>query len=238
MPDPIRIAIIDSGVHPDHPHIDAARLLPGMAVAKDGTINELDSSDALGHGTAVTAAIQDQAPQALCLPIRVFHGSLRTTVRALTTAIDVAVTARVDLINLSLGATNPAHHALFAAAADRALAAGILIVAARDTDGIACYPGCLDQVTGVSLDWDCARDRYDVREGALHASGHPRPIPGVPQRRNLYGVSFAVANMTGIMARGGRVEIARHLDQARSGQATPKSITRSTIQKQPIAPTA
>lgn len=232
-PDPIRIAIIDSGVHPDHPHIDSARLLPGIAIAGDGTISEGDTIDRLGHGTAVTAAIQDQEANALCLPIRVFHDSLRTTARALVTAIDRAVAAQVDLINLSLGTMNPAHHDLFAVAADRAQAEGILIVAARDAEGAPCYPGSLDQVLGVSLDWDCPRDQYRFRDGEVDASGHPRPIPGVEQRRNLFGVSFAVANMSGIVARGGKVEIARFLDQAR-----PNAITRSIIQKQPIAPTA
>jgi hypothetical protein len=33
------------------------------------------------------------------------------------------------------------------------------------------------------------------------ASGFPRPIPGVPPERNLQGVSFAVANVTGFLAR-------------------------------------
>ena len=53
MPDPVRIAIIDSGVHPDHPHIDAARLLPGFSVARDGSFTQGDTLDDLGHGTAV-----------------------------------------------------------------------------------------------------------------------------------------------------------------------------------------
>lgn len=232
-PDPVRVAIIDSGVHPDHPHIDAARLLPGIAIAGDGAITDAGSLDMLGHGTAVAAAIQGHAPDALCLPIRVFHDSLRTTARALVTAIDRAVAARIDLINLSLGTVNPAHRDLFAAAVDRAVAAGVLIVAARATEGTPCYPGSLDKVLGVSLDWDCARDAYEMRDGEVYASGYPRPIPGVTQRRNLYGVSFAVANMSGLIARGGRSAIDRHL-----AQATPKPATRSTIQKQPIAPTA
>jgi hypothetical protein len=226
MPDLVRIAIIDSGVHPDHPHIDAGRLLPGFSIAKDGAISELDSLDALGHGTAVTAAIQDQATDALCLPIRVFHDTLRTTARALVTAIDRAVVARVDLINLSLGTTNPAHHNLFAAAADRAREAGILIVAAREAEGTPCYPGSLNQVLGVSLDWDCPRDQYRVRDSEVDASGHPRPIPGVEQRRNLYGVSFAVANMSGILARGGGEEVAHFRDRVMAN-----ATTRSILQK-------
>jgi subtilisin family serine protease len=227
MPDPIRIAVIDSGVHPDHPHIDAARLLPGFAVARDGAVTADDALDRLGHGTAVTAAIMEQAPDALCLPIRVFHDGLRASARALVRAIDLAVEGRVDMINLSLGTVNPAHAAAFAAAVERAAAAGVLIVAAHDTEGQQCYPGSLDGVLGVALDWDCPREPYVVQDGIVHASGHPRPIPGVEQRRNLYGVSFAVANVSGIVARD-------RLDD----QAMPNPATRSTIQKQPITPTA
>ena len=33
------------------------------------------------------------------------------------------------------------------------------------------------------------------------ASGYPRPLPGVPPARNLNGISFAVANMSGFVAR-------------------------------------
>ncbi|EKU73738.1 MULTISPECIES: subtilisin-like serine protease QhpE [Sphingobium] len=219
LPDPLRIAVIDSGVHPDHPHIDAARLLPGYAIARDGRDSEADTGDRLGHGTAVIAAIQDQAPDALCLPIRVFHDAFSTTARALVAAIDRAVAARVDLINLSLGTINPAHGEAFAAAAERALAAGILIVAARDNDGTPCYPGSLDMVLGVGLDWECPRDDFRLRAGLAFASGHPRPIPGVPQRRNLHGVSFAVANMTGLIAQQGRAGLARWMPAGARAEA-------------------
>ena len=46
---PLRIAVIDSGVNPSHPHI--ARV--------DGGWPENDFLDRLGHGTAVMAAIQE-----------------------------------------------------------------------------------------------------------------------------------------------------------------------------------
>lgn len=237
MSDPLRIAVIDSGVHPEHPHIDAARLLPGLAVATDGavTLGAEASLDRLGHGTAVIAAIQDQAADALCMPIRVFHDGLRTSARALIGAIAQAVAAQADIINLSLGTLNPAHHGPFEDAARAASEAGALIISARDMDGVPCLPGCLPDVLGVSLDWDCPRAevRFAAAENEgpfLFASGHPRPIPGVAQQRNLHGISFAVANMTGIVARlaAGRGR----------GQAITKAEILSTIQKQPIAPTA
>jgi hypothetical protein len=60
-------------------------------------------------------------------------------------------------------------------------------------------------VTGVYVDWACARDQIEVVDEeetrAYRASGYPRPIPGVPRERNLHGVSFAVANVTGFLAR-------------------------------------
>lgn len=202
-----RIAVIDSGVHPAHPHIDAARLLPGLCVLADGTVlqGEADALDRLGHGTAVTAAIQELARDAQVLPIRVFRDGLRASARALATAIRMALEGDCDLVNLSLGTANPVHADAFAALAAEAAAQGALIVAAFEADGQPCWPGCLPDVLGVALDWDQPRGTLRLGDDGttVMASGYPRPIPGVEQRRNLHGVSFAVAQATGwIAARG------------------------------------
>jgi hypothetical protein len=58
----------------------------------------------------------------------------------------------------------------------------------------------------VSLDWSvpretCWLDRLNQDGASFRASGFPRPIPGVSPERNLKGLSFAVANVTGIVAR-------------------------------------
>jgi hypothetical protein len=52
-------------------------------------------------------------------------------------------------------------------------------------------------VLPVGFDWDIARDQYRWHDGLLIASGYPRPIEGMPPRRNLYGISFAVAQASG-----------------------------------------
>lgn len=202
-----RIAVIDSGVHPTHPHIDAALLLPGCSVLADGTVlrDQLETLDKLGHGTAVTAGIQELAPEAQILPIRVFRDGLRASARALATGIRQAIEAQCDLINLSLGTANPQHAEVFALLAEEAEAQGALIVAAFEAEGQPCWPGCLPQVLGVGLDWDLPRGQPQVSPDSrmVMASGYPRPIPSVEPRRNLYGVSFAVAQVTGwIAARG------------------------------------
>ncbi|HEX7874334.1 MAG TPA: S8 family serine peptidase [Sphingobium sp.] len=202
----VRVAIIDSGVHPDHPHVDATRIGAGVLVMPDGTIEEGPDAtlDRMGHGTAVTAALQEKAPEALCVPVRVFRESLKTSAAALIAAIRWSIHDGADIINLSLGSPNAAHGAAFTAVADEATQAGVLLVAAREANDAPCYPGILPQVLGVTLDWDCPRDRYGAasQDGlpALSASGYPRPIPGVPLQRNLYGISFAVAQMSGFAA--------------------------------------
>jgi len=199
----LRIAVIDSGVHPGHPHIAASRLLPGMAILADGTIEQDEGAalDRVGHGTAVTAAIQELAPEALILPIRVFRESLRASPRALIAAMDWASVQGADLINLSLGTTNPAHAEHFAAAIARSTAR---VVAPRTAaDDAPCWPGMLPDVIAVGLDWDVPRGTVRLGEDGIHyASGYPRPIEGVPQQRNLHGISFATAQVTGLVATG------------------------------------
>ncbi len=198
------MAVVDSGVHPDHPHIDRSRLLDGLAIASDGRILEQGSIplDRLGHGTAVTAAVQEKAPEALILPIRVFHDALRTSPLALVTAIEVAVARGATIINLSLGTTNRTHRALFETALIQA--SGALVIAAAQAEGVPCLPGALEGVLGVGLDWDLPREEWRWQDGHLIASGYPRPIEGVPQRRNLYGISFAVAQASGFAAHAAR----------------------------------
>jgi len=203
----VSIAVIDSGVHPDHGHIAAGHLEPGVMVLPDGAIVEGEGVwfDRLGHGTAVTAAIQEKAPDARCIPVRVFRDALKASAASLIAAIRWSVARDVDVINLSLGSVNAAHRDAFAAVVNEAAAAGVVVVAAYDANGAPCYPGALGGVIGVEVDWDCPRTAYGVRWRAgapvVQASGYPRPIPGVPPQRNLYGASFAVAQVSGFVAR-------------------------------------
>ena len=172
--------MIDSGVNRSHPHI--ARI--------DGGWPENDFLDRLGHGTAVMAAIQEKAPDAEYFAVRIFDRELRTNIDTLLAAIQWSVDHQMDIINLSLGTANAAHAEKFAPF----LARAIFVSPAG------AFPGDLAGVIRVAQDPTFPRDQYR-REGELfYASGYPRPMPGVPPERNLNGVSFAVANMTGFVA--------------------------------------
>jgi len=201
----VRVAVIDSGVHPANPHI-GGRPLSGVRISSSGEIDD-DVVDRIGHGTAVAAAILEKAPGIELVAVRVFDRTLATTGEVLARAITWAAEHGARVINLSLGTSNPARAATLGAAVDDAVAAGAIVVSARESDGVRWLPGSLPNVAGVMLDAAC--DRNDIVVTAdpvtstvdLAASGYPRPIPGVPVERNLSGISFAVANVTGFLAR-------------------------------------
>jgi hypothetical protein len=201
----VRVAVIDSGVHATHPHVGGT-VDPGVAIGPDGRLGE-DVVDRLGHGTAVSAAIREKAPEASIVAVKVFDRELRATAEALVAAIDWSVAHGVHLVNLSLGTANPEHRLRLGEALVRAARAGVPVVSAAEHDGTVWLPGSLPLAVGVLLDWGCPRDAARVvveMEGAVrrvrvHASGYPRPIPGVPPDRNLRGISFAVANVTGLL---------------------------------------
>jgi subtilisin family serine protease len=197
----VRVAVIDSGVHAGHPHVGGVE--QGVAVRDDGSLDE-DYVDWLGHGTAVTAAIREKAHDATIVAIKVFWRTLATDATSLVRGIDEASSRRATLINLSLGTSNAAHRPALEKAVARAAANGAVIVAAIE-QGIEWLPGALDGVIPVSLDWQCPREEYRLTalngRRAIAASGYPRDIPNVPRERNLKGISFAVANASGFVAR-------------------------------------
>ncbi len=200
----LRVAVIDSGVHAAHPHI--REMVQGIGFDADGTEIE-DCVDRLGHGTAVAAAIHDLSPSVVLVPVKVFAGSLTTSVRSVISAIGWSADQGAALINLSLGVEDQDHAESMRAAVEAAEAKGAVIVAAGEHDGVRWLPGTLDGVSvlRVELDWGCPRDSFTCHNNGpstvFRTSGYPRPIPGVEQTRNLKGLSFAVANMTGLAAR-------------------------------------
>jgi hypothetical protein len=198
----VRIAVVDSGVHALHPHVGG--VAGGIGIREDGSLID-DYVDRLGHGTAVSAAIREKAPDAEIFAIKVFWQTLATDIRSLTRAIEVAAERDAHLINLSLGTAEMEHRPRLEEVLASSRRSGALVVAAHDDNGTRWLPGSLDEVVGVKADWTCDRHGYRVSHvngrWLLTTSPYPRDIPGVPRERNLSGISFAVANATGFAAR-------------------------------------
>jgi hypothetical protein len=184
----MKIAIIDSGIHYGHPHV--GKIAGGVQITDTG--EALDATDRLGHGTAVAGAIRERTPAAELYAVKVFDRRLSANIAVILRALEWCRDHKIDLVNLSLGTPNPEHRGPF----ERTIGDDLLVVSAAGA-----LPGSLPAVIGVAADPDCPRDRFRYHDGMFHASPYPRPIPGVPVERNLHGASFAVANMTGLVAR-------------------------------------
>jgi hypothetical protein len=212
----VRVANIDGGVATGHPHV--GRVDEGVWITPEGT--SPDFADRIGHGTAVAGTVRDMAPAATLIAVRVFDRRLNTTASVLARAIRCAAhDGRAQLINLSLGTTNMRHEGRLRDAVAEAHSIGALVIAAELDGDLPCLPGALrgspggEGVVGVVLHAGRPRDTLqmplETLGATLAASPYPRPIPGAPQERNLSGVSFAVANVTGLVARfmEGRADI-------------------------------
>jgi subtilisin family serine protease len=197
---PLRIGIVDSGVHVAHPHI--GNIVGGVNIVSGA--QDPSYVDHLGHGTAIAALIHARAPQADLWAVKIFQHALATNLATVLSAIDWCLDNEMDLINLSLGTTNGEHRAAFEAAVSRLRANRIVIVSAFEMNGTSALPGSLPGVVGALADSTKAPGEhgFEMRDekAIFTASPFPREIPGVPRERNLHGVSFAVAHVTATLA--------------------------------------
>jgi hypothetical protein len=190
-----RIAILDSGINPNHPHI--GNVAGGVEISALGQSD--DFLDCLGHGTAVAGAIHEKAPEAQILAVKIFDKRLTATIDQLVAGIEWALLHDAQVINLSLGTANPKHREKLTPVIERAIQAGVRVVSALHLNGMPCFPGSLPGVLGVEADASVPREDVRIVGDRAIASPYPRPIPGLPPERNLSGISFAVANVSGYL---------------------------------------
>jgi subtilisin family serine protease len=139
------VAVVDSGVQGDHPDL-AGRIGAGYdVVQRDGTPQDGD-----GHGTHVSGivaavsgngiGVESVAPGATIMPIRVLGDDGGGSTDDVAAGVDYARTHGADVINLSLGSEVPLIGAIggdaFDEAVRRAIAAGIVVVAAAGNNGV------------------------------------------------------------------------------------------------------
>jgi subtilisin family serine protease len=139
------VAVVDSGVQADHPDLKG-RIGPGY----DFVDHDTTPQDGDGHGTHVTGivgaasgngvGIESVAPGATLMPVRVLGNDGSGNIDDVARGVDWARTHGADVINLSLGSDVPLVGAMggdtFDAAIRRALAAGIVVVAAAGNNSV------------------------------------------------------------------------------------------------------
>ena len=139
------VAVVDSGTQFDHPDL-AGHVGQGY----DFVQNDATPQDGNGHGTHVSGIIgaasgngigvESVAPGATIMPVRVLDDDGGGSTDTVAKGVDWARTHGADVINLSLGSDVPLVGAMggdaFDAAVHRALAAGIVVVAASGNNGV------------------------------------------------------------------------------------------------------
>lgn len=203
----VTVGVVDSGWSR---LVDDSRVLPGIAIApsRDGRPPEAthdDIGDVLGHGTACSDVVLRVASNVTILPIRVFSSEATARAEQIASAIDVAIEAGVQVVNLSLGTTDSAAAPKIYRACARAVDRNVIVVAAANVRTGWSYPAVFDNVIGVSTG-ECATDyefnyekdaAVEIRgsgriQWALSLDGVYRPFPG--------GSSLAAPAIAGIVA--------------------------------------
>jgi subtilisin family serine protease len=139
------VAVVDSGIQADHPD-----LAGHVGAGYDFVQRDATPQDGNGHGTHVSGIIaaasgngigvESVAPGATIMPVRVLDDSGAGNTDTVAAGVDWARTHGADVINLSLGSEVPLIGAAggdaFDAALHRAIAAGIVVVAAAGNNGV------------------------------------------------------------------------------------------------------
>ena len=147
----IRVGLVDSGVSP-HPAL-AHCLAEGWNYV-DGSG---DTTDSVGHGTSVCSLIAGKgadgmlgvAPGVTVVPLKCFAGTTAKVSLICQAIYDAVDKYGCDVINMSLGLTNPSE--ALKEAVSYAAGKGAVLVAAAGNGGSAVtyYPGGFDEVIGV-----------------------------------------------------------------------------------------
>jgi subtilisin family serine protease len=212
----VRVAVVDSGVHAEHPHVGWT--LRGFAVTGSGDRirREDDARDVHGHGTACAAVIRWGAPDAAIVPVRVLDSGLAGHSDAVAFALALLLEEAPSVVNLSLGVVTTPSEALDAAL-HALIARGATIVASCRPGGGAGWPVGRDGVIAVGADAALTHWQYRVRRSGpaphVTASPYPRPIPGRAVHENLAGASFAAPRVSALVARAREIRGAASVDQ-------------------------
>jgi subtilisin family serine protease len=151
------VAVVDSGVQADHPdlagHVGAGYdVIQGDTTAQDGDGHGTHVSGIIGAASGNGIGVESVAPGATIMPIRVLGDDGGGSTDDVARGVDYARTHGADVINLSLGSDVPLIGATggdaFDAAIHRAIAAGIVVVAAAGNNGV---PVCEQPAAGDGL---------------------------------------------------------------------------------------
>lgn len=182
----IRVGLLDSGVD---------LVLSGRVVAARSFAGEEPAPDLLDHGRRIAAIILHHAPDVDLVNAQVFGERMTTSPKQVALGLDWLRRQSVDVVNLSFGLRQD--RPALRCAVDGALKVGIHLIAAAPARGRQVYPGAYPGVIRATGDARCGLGQISSLDG------HPADLGASPRslEGKLGGASFAVAHITGMLAR-------------------------------------
>jgi hypothetical protein len=185
MSQEVTVGLLDSGIEPSL--ADRMAGLRCFVAAPPGPARA-------GHGSAVARLILHHAPAARLLVADVFGGQVRTTPAAVAAGLEWLCAERARLVNMSFGLREdppPLRGAI-----ERALAAGMILLAAAPARGARVFPASYPGVIRITGDARCAPGEISALGGRpADFGGCPRGLDGAPG-----GASFATGHVSGLLA--------------------------------------
>jgi subtilisin len=150
----VTVAIIDSGVEPDHPAV-GGMLRRSMVVELDAegeahVVDDPSAIDVVGHGTACAGIIHALAPGADLVSIRVLGPDNRGKGSVFAAGLEWAIGEGAGVVNLSLSSKSDALFGTFHELADAAYFANVLLVSAANNVPGPSYPSLFAAVVSVA----------------------------------------------------------------------------------------
>ncbi len=151
----VKIAILDSGVDPDHPALAGLELTDDVAIVEDGQrlIVAPGRVDRFGHGTAIASILHRVAPEAELGSFRVFGESLTTRTATIAEGARVAMERGYHILNCSFGCAISEHVLHHKRWVDEAYLHGVHVVAACNNHDFTRpeWPGFFSSVITVNM---------------------------------------------------------------------------------------
>lgn len=201
------IAVIDSGVDPEHPDLKD-HLLPGWNLVD----NSADTRDTRGHGTAVAGAaaagfnraqgLSGVAAGARILPLKVTDEKGYTSANTVVKAIYLAANRGARIVNVSFEFVG-GHPAVLQAARYLHERGGILVVPSGNKGVHQPYPVAPGLVTVAATDEQDAHPAWSTRgpHVTVSAPGQGLLLPKIGGRyAEVHGTSYASPLVAGVLA--------------------------------------
>jgi subtilisin family serine protease len=206
----VKIAILDSGIEVSHPRLRELRLADDLGFVEDGLNISTENGrgvDVFGHGTAIADIVRQMAPEAQMGSFRVLGTHLRSRSQMIREGVRQAIQRGYHILNCSFGCSREDHVLMYKDWIDEAYMRGRHIVAASNNHDFTKreWPGHFPTVITVNSA-NCERhDAFFRRPDHLVefvARGENVEVAwmgGVCKK--VTGSSFAVAHLTGLLAR-------------------------------------